>query len=143
MISAGSVGTFCSKITLPASSTTPTFPSPTHQDPRNAPSDRSFLDARGRADLDPIIVTEGDAHSSSKPEPQPPRYTIWTFDARDRMPRPSRATAHHLVEIAPTATPAPLPRERVRSSAPSSRSARVAAVAQVAPKRPSRSYDDR
>src|SRR6516164_6494550 len=34
----------------------------------------------------------------------------WTFDARDRMPRPSRATAHHLSEIAPTATPAPLPR---------------------------------
>src|SRR5215470_7178949 len=34
----------------------------------------------------------------------------WTFDARDRMPRPSRAIAHHLSEIAPTATPAPLPR---------------------------------
>src|SRR5215468_7324719 len=34
----------------------------------------------------------------------------WTFDARDRMPRPSRATAHHLSEIAPTATPPPLPR---------------------------------
>src|SRR6516162_10600977 len=26
------------------------------------------------------------------------------------MPRPSRANAHHLSEIAPTATPAPLPR---------------------------------
>src|SRR5215831_10424558 len=24
----------------------------------------------------------------------------WTFDARGRMPRPSRATAHHLPEIA-------------------------------------------
>src|SRR5215471_16603776 len=34
----------------------------------------------------------------------------WTFDARDRMPRQSRATAHHLSEITPTATPAPLPR---------------------------------
>jgi hypothetical protein len=34
----------------------------------------------------------------------------WTFDARDRMPRPSRATAHHLSEITPTATLAPLPR---------------------------------
>src|SRR5215469_1094759 len=31
----------------------------------------------------------------------------WTFDARDRMPPPSPATAHHLSEIAPTATPAP------------------------------------
>jgi hypothetical protein len=30
------------------------------------------------------------------------------------MPRPSRATAHYLVENAPTATRAPLPRERVR-----------------------------
>src|SRR6516164_8120312 len=40
----------------------------------------------------------------------------WTFDARDRMPQPSRATAHHVVENAPTETRAPLPRERVRSS---------------------------
>src|SRR6266851_3968763 len=56
---------------------TPTFPSPTHQDPRNAPSHRSFPDARGRADLDPLNVTEGDANSSSKREPQPPRYTIF------------------------------------------------------------------
>jgi L-alanine-DL-glutamate epimerase-like enolase superfamily enzyme len=31
------------------------------------------------------------------------------------MPPPSRATAHHLVENAPTVTRAPLPRERVRS----------------------------
>ena len=27
-------------------------------------------------DLDPIIVTDGDARSSYKAEPQPPRYTI-------------------------------------------------------------------
>src|SRR5215472_9298767 len=39
----------------------------------------------------------------------------WTFDARDRMPRQSRATAHHLGENAPTATRTPS-RERVRSS---------------------------
>src|SRR6516162_5832401 len=38
----------------------------------------------------------------------------WTFDARDRTPRPSRATAHHFVENALTETRAPLPRERVR-----------------------------
>src|SRR5215813_12813594 len=55
---------------------TPTSLSPTHQDPRNAPSHRSFLDARGRTDLDPLIVAEGAAHSASKAEPQPPRYTI-------------------------------------------------------------------
>src|SRR6516162_10103735 len=41
----------------------------------------------------------------------------WTFNARDRMPRPSRATAPHVVENTPTETRAPLPRERVRSSA--------------------------
>lgn len=35
--------------------------------------------------------------------------------------RPSRATAHHLVEIAPTAISAPLPGERVRSIAPLAR----------------------
>src|SRR5262245_29453295 len=34
----------------------------------------------------------------------------WTFDARDRTPPPSRATARHLVENAPNATRAPLPR---------------------------------
>src|SRR5215813_14094823 len=58
---------------------TPTSLSPTHQDPRNAPSHRSFLDARGRTDLDPLIVAEGAAHSASKAEPQPPRYTICRF----------------------------------------------------------------
>src|SRR4051794_1947061 len=31
----------------------------------------------------------------------------WTFDARDRMPRPSRATARHLAKNAPTATCSP------------------------------------
>src|SRR6516225_5578565 len=31
----------------------------------------------------------------------------WTFDARDRTPRSSRATAHHLVENAPIQTRAP------------------------------------
>src|SRR5262252_8708473 len=39
----------------------------------------------------------------------------WTFHARDRMPRPSRATALYPVDDASSATDAPLPRERVRS----------------------------
>src|SRR3954449_11743403 len=87
MIVSGSVNTFCSKITLPASSTMHTDSlSPTHQDPRNAPSHRSFLDARGRTDLDPLIVAKGDAHSASKAE-LPPRYTIFGSGSR---PRPSR-----------------------------------------------------
>src|SRR5690349_14056155 len=34
----------------------------------------------------------------------------WTFDARDRMPRPSRATALHLVENAPGRDACSLPR---------------------------------
>src|SRR5262249_9200950 len=34
-------------------------------------------DARARTDLDPCIVTEGDAPSASKAEPQPPRYNIF------------------------------------------------------------------
>src|SRR5215468_9736972 len=49
----------------------------------------------------------------------------WTFDARDRMPRQSRATAHHLGENAPTATRTPS-RERVRS--PTQRSHSLALV---------------
>ena len=56
----------------------------------------------------------------------------WTFDARDRMPPPSRATACHLVENAPTATPAPS-RERVRSSTQSCRSFRSIPLGAVAP----------
>src|SRR5215831_17527523 len=54
----------------------------------------------------------------------------WTFDARDRMLRQSRATAHHLGENAPTATRTPS-RERVRSSArlsPSPRDQRRSAI---------------
>jgi hypothetical protein len=38
------------------------------------------------ADLDPLIVAEGDACSSSKPEPQPPRYTICGF-RKETIPR--------------------------------------------------------
>jgi hypothetical protein len=53
------------------------FAAPTRQDPRNAPSHRSFPDVRGRTDLDQLIVAEGDARSASKREPQPPRYTIY------------------------------------------------------------------
>src|SRR4051812_43533142 len=37
---------------------------------------RSLLDARGRADLDPLIVTEG-VRPIIQREPQPPRYTIF------------------------------------------------------------------
>src|SRR5215471_11406723 len=51
----------------------------------------------------------------------------WTFNARDRMPRPSRPTAHHVVENAPTETRAPLPRERVRSWVVSRHSASMVA----------------
>src|ERR1700693_906399 len=77
MISVGSVGTLCSKITLPASSTTHTDVSFTDTSRPTKCAISSLLprcswSCRPRSD----IVTEGDAYSSSKPEPQPPRYTI-------------------------------------------------------------------
>jgi hypothetical protein len=77
MISDGSVGTFCSKTTLPASSTMHTYVSLTDTSRPTKCAISSLLPrCSGSADLDPLIVAEGDAYSSSKPEPQPPRYTI-------------------------------------------------------------------
>src|SRR5438105_14119737 len=77
MISDGSVGTFCSKITLPASSTTHTDVSFTDTSRPTKCAISSLLPRCSRSpDLDPLIATEGDARSASKAEPQPPRYTI-------------------------------------------------------------------
>src|SRR5207237_9083315 len=77
MISDGSVGTFCSKITLPASSTTHTDVSFTDTSKPTKCAISSLLPRCSRSpDLDPFIATEGDARSASKAEPQPPRYTI-------------------------------------------------------------------
>src|SRR5438874_12717304 len=74
MRSAGSVGTFCSKITLPTSSTTHTDVSLTDTSRPTKCAISSLLPRcsssnRPRSDF----VTEGDAYSSSKREPQPPR----------------------------------------------------------------------
>src|SRR5438874_9686941 len=78
MISDGSVGTFCSKITLPASSTTHTDVSFTDTSRPTKCAISSLLPRCSRSpDLDPFIATEGDARSASKAEPQPPRYTIF------------------------------------------------------------------
>src|SRR6267378_900273 len=77
MISDGSVGTFCSKIILPASSTTHTDVSFTDTSRPTKCAISSLLPRCSRSpDLDPFIATEGDARSASKAEPQPPRYTI-------------------------------------------------------------------
>src|SRR5207237_10538149 len=77
MISDGSVGTFCSKITLPASSTTHTDVSFTDTSRPTKCAISSLLPRCSRSpDLDPFIATEGDARSASKAEPQPQRYTI-------------------------------------------------------------------
>src|SRR5438477_5617471 len=89
MISDGSVGTFCSKITLPASSTTHTDVSFTDTSRPTKCAISSLLPRCSRSpDLDPFIATEGDARSASKAEPQPPRYTILrpppTFSPRVR-----------------------------------------------------------
>src|SRR5438046_10740624 len=78
MISDGSVGTFCSKITLPTSSTTHTDISFTDTSRPTKCAISSLLPRCSRSpDLDPFIATEGDARSASKAEPQPPRYTIF------------------------------------------------------------------
>src|SRR6266550_4231990 len=78
MISDGSVGTFCSKIILPASSTTHTDVSFTDTSRPTKCAISSLLPRCSRSpDLDPFIATEGDARSASKAEPQPPRYTIF------------------------------------------------------------------
>src|SRR5207237_9874552 len=80
MISDGSVGTFCSKITLPASSTTHTDVSFTDTSKPTKCAISSLLPRCSRSpDLDPFIATEGDARSASKAEPQPPRYTIFVI----------------------------------------------------------------
>src|SRR5947199_9595746 len=70
MISDGSVGTFCSKITLPASSTTHTDVSFTDTSRPTKCAISSLLPRCSRSpDLDPFIATEGDARSASKAEP--------------------------------------------------------------------------
>src|SRR5712671_1282167 len=82
MISDGSVGTFCSKTTLPASSTTHTDVSFTDTSRPTKCAISSLLPRCSRSpDLDPFIATEGDARSASKAEPQPPRYTIFRGQA--------------------------------------------------------------
>src|SRR5947208_16306716 len=78
MISDGSVCTFCSKITLPASSAKHTDVSFTDTSRPTKCAISSLLPRCSRSpDLDPFIATEGDARSASKAEPQPPRYTIF------------------------------------------------------------------
>src|SRR5580698_9725588 len=82
MISSGSVGTFCSKITSPASSTTHTDVSFTDTSRPTKCTISSLLpDARDRTDLDPLIITERGRALITQAEPQPPRYTIFGREA--------------------------------------------------------------
>src|SRR2546423_9097110 len=77
MISDGSVGTFCSKITLPASSTKHTDVSFTDTSRPTKCAISSLLPrCSGHADLDPTSPQKGMRPQSSTREPQPPRYTI-------------------------------------------------------------------
>src|SRR5215468_5211243 len=76
MISAGSVGTFCSKITLPASSTTHTDVAFTDTSKPAKWTILSLLPRSSRSpDLYPLSSEKGDPHSSSM-RAGPPRYTI-------------------------------------------------------------------
>src|SRR6202158_5983680 len=86
MISDGSVGTFCSKITLPSSSTPHTDVSLTDTSRPTKCAISSLLPQCSRSPgLDPFIVTEGDPRSASKAEPQP-RYTIfWGMKSGSRL----------------------------------------------------------
>src|SRR5207248_11746325 len=98
MISDGSVGTFCSKITLTASSTTHTDVSFTDTSRPTKCAISSLLPRCSRSpDLDPFIAREGDARSASKAEPQPPRYTIFAAiplaPRKCKRSRPKRASA--------------------------------------------------
>src|SRR5262249_12252090 len=92
-MSAGSVGTFCSRITLPASSTTHTDVAVTDTS-RPAKCTISSLLPRWIEVLRPqsAIVGERDAHSPYKREPRPPRYTISFQESGHSAPeaRPSQ-----------------------------------------------------
>src|SRR5467141_3903932 len=89
MISAGSVSTFCSKITLPVSSTTHTDVAFTDTSRPTKCTISSPLPRGSRSpDLNPLSSEKGDAHSSSKREPQPPRYTILTEPTAGAQPWP-------------------------------------------------------
>src|SRR5262249_52081170 len=77
MISAGSVGTFCSKITLPASSITHTDVAFTDTSRPTKWTILSLLPRGSRSpDLNPLSSEKGDAHSSSTWEPGRPVYHI-------------------------------------------------------------------
>src|SRR5262249_39335154 len=100
MMVSGSVGTFCSKITLPASSTMHTDVSFTDTSrPTKCAISSLFLDARGRTDLDPLIIPEGAAHSASKAEPQPPRYTIYLSGSWSPPAKTSSGLQTHLKKV--------------------------------------------
>src|ERR1700682_2805923 len=86
MISDGSVGTFCSKITLPASSTTHTDVAFTDTSRPTKCAISSLLPRCSRSpDLDPFIATEGDERSASKAERRPTRYTILGVELRHSL----------------------------------------------------------
>src|SRR5438874_13395080 len=77
MMSAGSVVTFCSKITVPAASTTHTDVSFTDTSTPTKCAIPSILPRCSRLpDLDPFIATEGDAAQHPRLSRKPPRYTI-------------------------------------------------------------------
>src|SRR5258707_7658370 len=91
MISAGSVGTCCSKITLPASSTTHTDVSFTDTSRPTKCAISSLLPrCSGSTPTSIHSSSQKGMRSASKAEPQPPRYTIFRLTPQHLKHRRAR-----------------------------------------------------
>src|SRR4029077_7988991 len=92
MISAGSVSNFCSKITLPASSTTHTDVSFTDTSSPTKCTISSLLPRGSRSpDLNPLLSEKGDLHSSSMRVAAAAIHHLWVQKGDDRRNAPQRA----------------------------------------------------
>src|SRR5665213_3753024 len=93
-MSYGSVATFCSSTTLPASSTTHTAVSFTDTSSPTKCAMPSLLPSMPEVSCDlASIVREGAADSRSQIAPQPPRYTIFSESADRKQTDRLRPTA--------------------------------------------------
>src|SRR5665213_2694062 len=104
-MSSGSVATFCSSTTLPASSTTHAAVSFTDTSSRTKCAMPSLLPSMPEVSCDlASSVREGAADSRSQIAPQPPRYTIFPPIADIRPSPCTTARQHTIVAIADEGT---------------------------------------